>query len=217
VTLDLPGFGLSERIPEPGEHHTVGDMAALVVEVIDVRYGTPAVLAGVGLGGLVAAEVAVIRPDVVEGLVMIDVDFSRVDGWRERLQRLPFLGRAVTYTYETSGSLAGTTWAPHCEEGGWCPTEAQVGKRQVIASIADSTDSIHAFRNTPASSLVPSDLDQITAPTVYVWSTRGSVPESSVEMIGVEIPHMEVIEADTWMAHVEAPEVVVAAIETVAG
>jgi pimeloyl-ACP methyl ester carboxylesterase len=217
VILDLPGFGLSERVPEIGDAHTVGAMAALVGEVIDARYGSPVVVAGVGLGGQVGAELAVTRPEVVQGLVMIDVDFWRVEGWRGRLQRLPFIGRAMTYTFETSGSRASAVWAPHCADGGWCPTQEQMAKRQVTATIADSTDSIHAFRMTPTASLVPSDLDRITVPTIYVWSTMGSVGEESVDRIAAEIPDVEVREAETWMAHVETPAVVAEAIEAVAG
>lgn len=217
VTLDLPGFGLSERMPTEGVHHTVGAMAVVVADVIDQRYGVPVVIVGVGLGGEVGAEVAVIRPQTVAGLVMVDVDFRYIDGWRERLQRWPFIGRPMTFTFETSGSRAMPTWAPHCDEGGWCPTEDQVRKRGVTATIIDSTDSIHAFRETRPASFVPTDLDQISAPVAYVWSVKGRVPRDSVERIKAELPDMTIFDVDAWMAHVEAPTEIVEAIRSLTG
>ncbi|HEX9761690.1 MAG TPA: alpha/beta hydrolase [Acidimicrobiia bacterium] len=217
VTLDLPGFGLSERLPFESELHTVGAMAEVVADVIRDRYGMPVVLLGVGLGGQVAAEVAVTRPEAVSGLVMVDVDFWQAGGWRERAQQLPFIAHAMTFTYETSGSRALTAWAPHCAEGGWCPTQDQLAKRQVTATIAGSTDSIYAFRRTLPASFVPSDLEQITVPVAYVWSLKGSVPRESVERIKADLPDMVIYDVDAWMAHVETPETVLEAIRAVAG
>jgi pimeloyl-ACP methyl ester carboxylesterase len=217
VTLDLPGFGLSERMPTEGVHHTVGAMAGVVADVIAQRYGAPVVIVGVGLGGEVGAEVAVTRPETVAGLVMVDVDFWSIDGWRERLQRWPIIGRPMTFTFETSGSRALDTWAPHCDEGGWCPTADQVRKRGVTATIIDSTDSIKAFRETRQASFVPTDLDRITAPVAYVWSIKGRVPRESVERIKEELPDMTIFDVDTWMAHVEMPDEVVGAIRSISG
>jgi hypothetical protein len=133
------------------------------------------------------------------------------------MQRWPFIGRPMTFTFETSGSRAMETWAPHCDEGGWCPTADQVRKRGVTATIIDSTDSINAFRETRPASFVPTDLDQITIPVAYVWSLDGEVPHESVERINGEIPDMTIFDVDTWMAHVEMPGEVVEAIRSVAG
>jgi pimeloyl-ACP methyl ester carboxylesterase len=205
VTVDLPGFGLSTRIPESGVQHTVGNMADTVAVVLDEVFTRPVVLAGVGLGGKVAAEIAVRRPDLVDALVLIDVDFWGEDTWRQRAQKLPLIGQSMTYTYETSGRFALTNWAPDCGEGGWCPTPQQRIDREAAARLANSTASVHAFVNTPQASLVPSDLGEIQVPTVYVWSLRGGVPRSSVERIKSAIPHMVVVDVDTRMAHTEMP------------
>lgn len=217
VTLDLPGFGLSQRMSEIGAHHTVAAMSGVVADIIDQRYRGPVILVGVGLGGKVAAETAVTRPDLVRGLVMVDVDFWQVDGWRERTQKLPWLGRSMTYTYETTGRFAARTWAPHCGDGGWCPTAQQLANRNATAVIVGSTDSINAFHKTPQASFVPSDLDEITAPTAYVWSLRGDVARESVQRIKADIPHMVITDVDAWKAHLEAPEAIVTAIQVVAG
>lgn len=218
VTIDLPGFGLSTRLPEIGDAHTVGAMAETVSAALEQLFARPVVLAGVGLGGKVASEIAVRRPELVAGLVMVDVDFWARDTWRERSQRLPIIGRSLTYTYETSGRFADRTWAPHCgAPGGWCPTAQQQVDRSAAATIRNSTASVHAFRNTPQASLVPSDLGTITAPTVYVWSLKGPVSRESVEMIKESLPDMTIVDVDTWAAHLESVSVVVDAVRSLGG
>lgn len=208
VTVDLPGFGLSTRLPQEGSHHTAASMSAVVAQVIEDRFEGPVVLFGVGFGGEVAAEVAATRQSLVRGLVLVDVDFWRRDTSRERYQRLPWFGPQMTFTYETTGRSAERTWAPHCGEGGWCPTPSQIARRQVTATIANSTPSIHAFRNTPRASLVPDDLDRITAPTTYIWSKRGVVSQGSVDRIRAEVSQLEVVELDVFQSHLERPEAV---------
>ncbi len=218
VTIDLPGFGLSTRLPEVGDAHTVGTMADTVSAALEQLFARPVVLSGVGLGGKVAAEIAVRHPELVAGLVMVDVDFWATDTWRERSQRLPIIGRSLTYTYETSGRFAIDTWAPNCgEPGGWCPNPQQRVDREAAATIAGSTASVHAFRNTPHASLVPSDLHLITAPTTYIWSLKGPVSRESVERIKEALPEMTIVDVDVWAAHLESPAVVADAVRAVSG
>lgn len=218
VRIDLPGFGLSDRLPEPGTSHTVASMAEVVAGVLDADAAESAVFVGVGLGGEVAAELAVIRPDLVLGLVLIDVDFWEEGGWLTFAQRLPFVGEATTYTFEGAGRLGVDRWAPHCGEGGWCPTQSQVEAREVVASVEGTTVSLQAFLETPAASLVPSDLDLISTKVVYLWSESGGVSKSNVDRAIAEIgsgPTLVGVEA--YQAHLEAPDLVVQAVDTVGG
>lgn len=217
VKMDLPGFGLSERVPDPGDAHTVASMAEVVGEVIEDRWGIPVVVVGVGLGGEVAAELAVTNPRAVVALVMVDVDFWDERDWVGLVESLPYLGRPAVYTFEAGGRYGLERWAPQCDEGGWCPTSDQIDARALAASIGDTTNSLKAFLETPKSSLVPSDLGSVTAPVAYVWSTRGPVPEDSVEMVVDLHPDMTVIQVDAWKAHLESPDSVLRAIEEVAG
>ncbi|HSK06862.1 MAG TPA: alpha/beta hydrolase [Acidimicrobiia bacterium] len=139
LRVDLPGFGLSERIPTEGSRHTVASMAGQVAETIEQLFGEPAVIAGVGLGGEVGAEIAVIRPELVVALMMIDVDFYKPDGWDEFVQKLPWVGNAATFALETSGPFAAGRWAPNCEAGGWCPTQSQVRARDLAETISGTS------------------------------------------------------------------------------
>lgn len=211
VAIDLPGFGLSSRMPESGVIHTVGAMAEGLITVIEARSDGPVVLVGVGLGGKVAAEIAVLQPDLVAGLAMVDVDFYSDGGLVRSLERLPWLGLAVTYTYETSGSLS-KFGAPYCDQGGWCPDPAATRAREFAAMVIDTTQSLFAFRNTEPASNVPSLLGGITAPTVIVWSDKGPVSDSSKDRLGGAMPAARVESLDVFQAHLEDPGSVAASI-----
>ena len=217
VRLDLPGFGLSQRVTDPGEPHTVAAMAELVAGVLESRYDVSAVVVGVGLGGEVAAELAVNRPDLVVGLVMVDVDFQRDDDWVAFAERLPYIGSAVIHTFEAAGRFGVDRWAPRCDEGGWCPSRDQIAYRDRVARVAGTTASLEAFLETPRSSLVPSELDTLSVPSAFVWSADGEVTEEAMKEIVDRVPGVSLIEADAWKAHIETPSSVVEAIELVGG
>lgn len=215
LRIDLPGFGLSDRMPEEGSKHTVAVMAEMVSEVVGARFDQPVVFAGVGLGGEVAAEIAVIHPELVSGLVMVDVDYWESDGWVEFLEKLPFYGRPVTFGFEGAGPFAADRWAPNCEADGWCPTLDQVEERDLAETLENTSESIRAFRRTPAASVVPSKLNEITAPAYFVWSQEGDVPRESVDRVLEALPEMHVEVVPVWKAHLEAPDVVANAILTI--
>ena len=214
VLVDMPGYGLSDRLPEEGAGHTVSAKAETIASVIEERHQSPVVLVGVGLGGQVAAEVAATRADLVRGLVLVDVDFWEDEAWEDYVQRLPWVGRAATYTFSAAGRLGVDMWAPYCDVGGWCPDGDDLAAREFATSISGSTDTLYSFRRTLSSSLVPADLDKITVPVTFVHSTKNGIPEESIDSIREKLPDMKVVEVDAWQAHLEQPSVIVDAVET---
>lgn len=215
VLVDLPGFGLSQRVPEPGDPHTVSSMAETVGSVISQRYDQPVVVVGVGLGGQVGAELAVTQPELMRGFVMVDVDFSREGDWVAFAEGLPYIGPAVIHTFEAGGRFGIDRWAPNCDEDGWCPTADQLAARELATSLQGTTESLAAYLETPRSSLVPSELDAISLPAAYVWSNQGSVTAESVEMVTERVPEISLLEADVWKAHLESIQTVLEAVELV--
>jgi len=215
VKVDLPGYGLSDRLPDEGPAHTVASMARVVSAVIEERFDLPVVVVGAGLGGKVAAEVAVSNPGIVRGVVLVDVDFWEVDGWAEIVERLPWIGRAATFTLETGGRFALDMWAPNCDTGGWCPSQEHLAARKIATTINGSTDTMRSFLRTQPSALVPSDLSKITAPVVFVWSKDGGVDAESVDRVKAELPGMTVTEVDVWKAYLESPSAVSEAVDMV--
>ncbi|MEX0796063.1 MAG: alpha/beta hydrolase [Acidimicrobiia bacterium] len=213
VAVDLPGFGFSTRFPFDGPVHTVSGMAERLIPVIEARSGGPVVLVGVGMGGKIAAELAASRPDLVAGLVMIDVDFyDDHAGWVQAFERMPWLGTAVTHAFEVSGAFSDSSRHPYCEEGGHCLTLEQSRVRDLAEEIAGTSHSLQAFRSTPAAAIVPSRFVDITAPTVVVWSTKGKVSEESIDRLieGVAGASLETV--DAFEAVHEAPDRIAALI-----
>jgi pimeloyl-ACP methyl ester carboxylesterase len=182
---------------------------------LEERFDEPVAVIGVGLGGEIGAELAVSYPDLVAGLVMVDVDFWGRDQFPAGLESLPWVGKAATYTWETGGRLAVSEWAPHCEEAGWCPSDDDLATRSQIIEIENTTDSLHSFRRTHEAALAPDNLDQISVPMAYVWSTLGRVSQDTVDRLREEIPRLNVTESDSFQAHLEDPATVAGALGAV--
>lgn len=217
VRIDLPGFGLSTRVPAESPLHTVSGMAALLAEALDAVSESEVVMAGVGFGGEVAAELALTEPDLVSGLVLIDVDFESTPTSPESLQSLPGIGKAAVYTWETGGRFALDEWAPHCEEGGWCPDEQDLAARSMIVEIVGTTDSMYAFRRTPKAALAGTNLGEISVPIAYVRSSRGAVDESAVSLVRQQVATVVVVESDSFAAHLEDFDAIGEAVASVSG
>jgi len=217
VRIDLQGFGYSDRITSPGPEHTVAAMAGNIAAVIEDRYGQPVLVVGVDLGGEVAAELAHTHPDVVTGVVLVDVAYESDPTIVESLEGLAWMGKAATYTWETGGRFALDNWSPHCAEDGWCPTDAELGERAIIISLEGTTDSLWSFRRTPAAALAPANLSEIDVPAAYVWSTSGDVPADAVDAITEDWPGLQVFESATFAAHLEDPATVASALSSLTG
>lgn len=203
VRIDLPGFGFSDRIPFVGEPHTVAGMADTVAAVLEDRFDSPVLVVGVGLGGEVGAELAYTYPELLSGLVMVDVDFWKGDSIEVTLEKMPWMGRAATYAYETGGQFAFDNWSPHCGEGGWCANPDQAAVRSFIITIENTTDSMYAFRRTSEAALAPAHLSDVTVPVAYVLSLDGPVSDDAVQRIHDELTDMAVFESDTYQAPLE--------------
>ena len=207
LSIDLPGFGLTTRFPNEGTSHTVASMAERIVDIIGQRAtGGEVILAGVGLGGKVAAEIAATQPDLAVGLVMIDVDFYNGGGWVQTFERMPWIGSAVTYAFEVSGSFADNAGQQYCEQGGWCALDEQKLARSVASQIAFTTESLNAFRNTPEASNVPSRLLDVTVPSFFVWSENGAVSRDSVDQTVNAFSGLVIRQIDVFQAHLELPD-----------
>jgi pimeloyl-ACP methyl ester carboxylesterase len=212
LRIDLPGFGFSDRLPTEGRLHTAVGMADTLAAVFEERFEEPVLVVGVGFGGEVGAELAHTYPELIKGLVMVDVDFWAGDSIEVSYQGVPWFGRMATYLYETGGQFALDHWSPHCEDGGWCASPDEVALRNFIITIVDTTDSMNAFRNTSEAALAPANLSDISVPVAYVVSLDGAVSDATVQRIRDELGEVAVFESDTFQAHLEDHDVILEAI-----
>ncbi len=87
LAVDLAGFGLT---PAAGRSATVHANADLLYRFVRDVAGSPAVLVGNSMGGLISILLAQARPDTVAGLVLVDApmpvpelrDLRRARPWR---------------------------------------------------------------------------------------------------------------------------------------
>lgn len=78
VAIDLPGFGGSEK---PDASYTLEAMTGRLVSLLDREIEGPVVVVGHSMGGLLAASLALSRPDRVRALVLIAPAGFRVGLW----------------------------------------------------------------------------------------------------------------------------------------
>jgi pimeloyl-ACP methyl ester carboxylesterase len=69
IAPDLRGHGESDKPPGP---YSIAQMAADVAALLGALEATPAHVAGLSMGGMVALQLAVDRPDVVRRLVVVN-------------------------------------------------------------------------------------------------------------------------------------------------
>ena len=215
VRVDLPGFGLSDRVPSKSSLHTVSGSADLVADVLDDRFAAPVVLVGVGYGGEVAAEIALDRPNRVRGLVLVDTDFDEQETFESSLQTWPLIGKTAVYEWETGGRFALDNWAPFCESGGWCPDADELAARAAIIMIQDTTNSFLAFRQTPSAAIAGANIDELPIATAFVWSRSGDIDSQTVDTYRSALPDLVVIETGVAQAHLEDFASIIEAIDAV--
>jgi pimeloyl-ACP methyl ester carboxylesterase len=88
--VDLPGFGFS---PSAGRRSTVPANARLIASLIDRLASEPVILVGNSMGGLISLGVAVVHPDRLAALVLVDAALPRPSG--QRLGVDPFVREFV--------------------------------------------------------------------------------------------------------------------------
>ncbi|WP_067465929.1 alpha/beta fold hydrolase [Actinomadura macra] len=95
IAWDAPGYGESDDGPVPAN---VQGYAAAVVDLLAALDASPAHLAGVSWGGVIATRVAVENPESLRTLTLIDstrgsgVDADRARAMRDRAAELEVLG-----------------------------------------------------------------------------------------------------------------------------
>lgn len=92
LMLDRPGYGYSQRPPRA---HRIGVQAALIARAIEAEAPGGALLIAHSLGGGVALRIALDRPDLVRGLVLVAPASHPYPGqnpWWARLAARPLIG-----------------------------------------------------------------------------------------------------------------------------
>lgn len=84
LAIDFRGHGESDT---PTTAFSLADLAADVAELLSALGGGPAIVAGCSMGGMVAQELALARPDLVRALVLTNTAHTLPDQGREMMRQ----------------------------------------------------------------------------------------------------------------------------------
>ena len=153
-----PGFGRSTRIPGID---TVDDLAYFYLDLLAEMRLTPARVVGFGLGGWIAAEIAVRSPEAVERLVLVDSVGIKVSDRETRDIGDPFI---------VSGpELQGMLWRD--PEAHQAPVPGPTLEPQLLEAVLRNLESAlyYGWKPYMHNPKLRQRLHRITAPTLVVW------------------------------------------------
>ena len=215
IRFDLPAFGLTG--PAPDGDYSIERYAAFVVAMLDEREVRRVVLAGNSLGGYIAWATAVLHPDRVERLVLVDASGYPFESESVpvafRIATTPGLNRLMAEVlprWVVRGSLENvygdpTRVTPELVDR-YLELNTREGNRAALAE---------RFRQTRPGPLADR-LPDLTQPTLILWGGKDRlIPFSVGERFHTAIPNSELVRFDD-LGHVpqeEGPAETVAAVE----
>jgi pimeloyl-ACP methyl ester carboxylesterase len=195
AAVDLPGHGRSDG---PGMA-TIAELAEVAAEVVGCL-GSRAVVVGHSMGGGVAMQLALERPNLVAGLVLVATG--------SRLRVAPSLLASLRSDFALAAeSIAGLAFAPE--------TASKIRKRGERALLAAGPDTLPAdFRACDAFD-VQARLASISAPCLVICGAKDRMtPLKYSEYLSRAIcgAHLQVVESAGHMVMLEKPAAVSHAI-----
>jgi 3-oxoadipate enol-lactonase/4-carboxymuconolactone decarboxylase len=201
LRVDLPGHGASPAAAAP---FTIADLAASVLAVVDEAGGGGFHVAGVSLGGAVALELAVTRPDRVQGLVLScsGARIGTTESWAARAAAVRSSGTASLVTGSAERWFAPGYLAR--ESGG--PGARTLGALVDVddESYARCAEALGAFDRTH-------DLAALGVPTLALSGEHDAVTTpASMQDLADDIPGARHVALDgaSHLAVLEEPEAV---------
>lgn len=206
VAFDLPGFGASQK---PGGPYTLSAMSGRVADFLARWTRPPVILVGHSMGGQIATEVALARPDLVQGLILIAPAGLRIGLGPVTGQMGPAQATAIG-VWEAARAFITPLHDP-----GW------LSEPDTLATYDPTTDP--AYRNSTAKVLEQFDFrgigprfSDLTQPTLVLWGTDDPViPVAVADSLAGMIPCHRLVQLDRTLhrPQFERPDTVVAVIK----
>jgi pimeloyl-ACP methyl ester carboxylesterase len=170
ITLDLPGHGLTG--PHPEGRYSHADMAELVDHLMTAVGVERFSLGGNSMGGQVAATYAILHPERVEKLILVDATGLHREEPRPfvfRLASWPVVGSlftVVTPRFMVAASLRDVFGDPAKV------TDALVGRYQDLLLRAGNRGATRARLSMPVEELAPVRLATLKMPVLILWGRK---------------------------------------------
>ncbi len=214
IRFDMPAFGLTG--PSPDDNYTIENYARIVIAVLDKFQIRRCILAGNSLGGYVAWATAVLYPDRVERLVLVDAAGYRFQSQSVPIgfiiARVPVLNRLMENVLPrgmVESSLQNVYGNPSLITPDlidrYFELTTRAGNRKAL---------IKRFRQTQPGPLTKR-IPELKLPTLILWGGRDRLIPSSVgdrfhqEIVGSKLVHFDEL---GHIPHEEDPESTVAVL-----
>jgi pimeloyl-ACP methyl ester carboxylesterase len=201
VALDLPGFGGSEKA---AASYGLEAMTGRLTSLLDRETSGPVILIGHSMGGLLAASVALARPERVQALVLVAPAGYRVGFWgladsfptnkAGRIGRYLGLRAFITPIHDPS-------WLKEPDSAAGYDLTMDTAYQRVVSTVLEEFD----FEG------IGARFSQLTQPTLLIWGTLDPViPPAIGDTIQGLIPcnRLVVIPRTFHRPHAERPDTV---------
>jgi pimeloyl-ACP methyl ester carboxylesterase len=190
IALDWPAHGASPPGDGPATVTRFADIAEQLVQEVAPQ---GAIVIGNSVGGFSAARLAIRRPDLVKGLVIIDGGGFVGRPLQVRafcgLMARPWFLRRIYPAFSAHYMRARTDADRRSRDTGVATTREDPGLRAVSELWASFASPEHDLR---------AEAGEITAPTLVIWGRRDPViPVKVGRRIAASIPGAEMVELDT--------------------
>ncbi len=202
IAVDWPGHGASPPLRSPASAMAFADVAERVVQALAPE---GAVVLGNSVGGFAAGRLAIRRPELVKGLVLVDAGGFGGRPLYARafcaLMAKPGFLRRIYPAFSARYMRARTAADRRVRDVGIATTRADPGLRTVAELWASFASPEHDLR---------ADAASISAPTLVIWGKRDPViPLRLGRRAAAAIPGAELLVLDTGHApQVSDPEAV---------
>jgi pimeloyl-ACP methyl ester carboxylesterase len=215
IRFDMPAFGLTG--PDLSNNYSIQNYAQTVINVLDKLGIEQAIFAGNSLGGYVAWATAVLHPDHVTKLILVDPSGYPLGSTSVpiafQLAKMPVLNRLLeefmprALVRSSIESVFGNPALVTDElVDRYFELNTRMGNRQAL---------IERFRQTQPGQLAER-LAEITVPTLIIWGAKdGLIPVSAAKQFQNDIKHSELIifEELGHVPHEEAPDITANAVQ----
>ncbi len=219
-SLDLPGFGYSERLSEPA---TLAMLAGILPAYLDsVGIDGPVAVVGNSLGGAVAMTFAAEHPDLVQALVLADsAGFGKEVALVLRLLAIRPLAGALTRPRRANSALTvnslfyDKTLATDARIRHSFALSQRRSHTRTLLDLAHDLGTIRGVSPEWRTRLIGS-VRALGIPTLVVWGDRDRIlPATHLEAAVAALPHAEshTFERTGHMPQIERPDEFAALVE----
>jgi pimeloyl-ACP methyl ester carboxylesterase len=189
IAYDNRGFGFSDK---PPNGYTNGEYAQLLFGLLDSLHVSDAVLVGHSMGGAIAAEAALARPERVRAVVLVDAAGLGV--------RWPFMLRVARWRIVAPlfdrlrgrGSTAGILRAMYADPSR--VTAQNIDQYYAPVALPDFGRSLAGVLRQFRFDSLQGRLGSIMAPTLVMWGAQDKlIPPSIGDAMVSQLPHASLV------------------------